>query len=236
MAIAAVKFTAFNTTSGTSATATGLTATAGNSILVGFSAYTAASNGSAWAATRTGDTYTLDASGNMVTGVNRNSNAILSAPNVAAAANDLVVSVTNGAGVSAFAMEFSGLPTSSISDGTSPAILETDATTVLSNALSNTTADAVYVGVVGVDTSANPATVDDGAGWTDNFGGNTMTMLVGTTNQVGGMTYQVVSSVASRTVDWTVTLPGGGAGCLIAVYKASSAVATSTLALQFLGL
>lgn len=223
MAIAAVKASKNSTGSTTQATITSLTATAGNALLVGGSAYIGSGAGSAFTVTRTGDTYTTDIEGGTTLGVNRNYDGIASAPNVVAGAADLVLTVTGGQGVSVFVMEFSGLPSSAIKDATSPAVAEGVGTTATTNALTNATADAVYVAEVGSDSTANPATVNDGTGWTDNIGGTTATETNGSNRQVAGMTYQIVSSTASRTADWTVSVSNWG--CVIAVYKAASAAA-----------
>lgn len=232
MAITAVKATKGVATAGTSVTFS-VNATAGNTLIAGGSGFMNTTTSGAYSVTRTGDTYTTDTEGNTSAATDICHVGIASAPNVAGGAVNMVVTVSSAQGVAGFALELSGLPTSAIKDANSPAIAIGTGTTATSNALTNATADAVYIGVVGSESGANPATVNDGSGWTDNVGGVTMTNTNGSNSPVSGMTYQIVASASSRTVSWTVSSADWGA--VIAVYKADGAAAVKPKTLATLG-
>lgn len=223
MAIVAVKASKNSTGSGTTATITGLTATASNALFVGGGSFTGTVSGSAYTVTRTGDTYTTNTEGSYPSGVNRNHIGIASAPNVVAGGADCTLSITNGGGVSVFAMEFSGLPSSGLSDAASPAVATGSSAAATSNALTNVTPDALYIGVCGSGSGSVAATMTAGSGFTDTIGGVTATVTNGSTNQVAGMAYLIVASTASRTVSWTVDNAEWTAA--IAVYKAAGGAA-----------
>src|SRR5947207_3260543 len=127
MAITAVQALSF--TADASSANVSVNATAGNAIVVGATMYTGNVNGSAFTVTRTGDTYTTDTSGVMSTGVNRHITGIASAPNVVGGAATLSATATNATAVDGWAVEVSGLPTSSIRDATSPAVATGTGTT-----------------------------------------------------------------------------------------------------------
>lgn len=211
MAIAAVAATKIQGL--TASVSAAVSATAGNALIVGGGYFSA---GSGWTVTRTGDTYTTD-----TTGKNGSNDGmgIASAPNVAGGSVTCQITVTSGQGTSAWALEFSGLPTSSILDATSPAVATGTSTTPTSNAETNATADAVFVSAFG-DDSGN-TTVSPGSGYTNVVGGTTMAEANGASQMVGGLEYQIVSSAASRSASWTVgNSAAWSAG--IAVYKAAA--------------
>lgn len=217
MAIAAVAATKLAANSGTSVTAA-VSATAGNALLVSMNAY----NGVSMTVTRTGDTYTTDTNGATAGAVDFQRVGIASAPNVAGGSVNMTVAGGTGtSGVVAFAMEFSGLATSSIRDATSPAIKTASSTSATSNSLTNATADAVYVVAVGSESGANPVTITATGSWTGAIGATTMTETNGTIRPCGGGAYQIVASAAARNGAWTVTNAQWGA--VAAVYKMAAA-------------
>lgn len=208
----------FATTTGTSVTITNVTATSGSSLVVGLVAYIAGLGSSSRTVTRTGDTYTEDIGGIEIGGINNNnSNGIFSAPSVVTAATNLVASATNGNSVVAMAVE---IPATIAKDVNSPVIATGNSGSAASNALTNTTAACIYVGLTSNETAANPATETPGSGWLNVAGGGSvMNELNGSTTQVAAMAFQEFSSVASRQATWTCSASPWGA--LVAVYKDS---------------
>lgn len=224
MAISAVQAVSF--TSDASSANVSITPTAGNAIIVGASMYTGASAGSGFTVTRTGDTYTTDTSGGFPSGGNRNFTGIASAPNVAGGAASLSATCTNAAAVDGWAVEVSGLPTSSIRDATSPAVATGTGTTTTANSLTNVTAGAIFFNQIANDTAANPATETEPGGYTVTVGGTTMKRTNGSADQVCALAFKIVSATGAETPAWTTSTGGWTSG--IAVYKAAAAGAQDT--------
>lgn len=218
MAIAVVQAVSF--TSDASSANVSVNATAGNALIVGVSFYTGAAAGSAATVTRTGDTYTTDTQGGYPSGGNRNYTAIASAPNVAGGAVTLSATATNAAATDGWAVEVSGLPTSSIRDATSPAVATGTGTTTTANSLTNTTSDAIFFNQIANDTAANPATLTAPGTYTTSSGAVTTKRLNGQVDQVCALGWRIVSSTGAETPAWTTTTGGWTSG--IAVYKAAS--------------
>lgn len=214
MAISVVQATKLT---GAGATASGpVAATAGNALIAGGAGY----QGTTWSVTRTGDTYTTDTNGATSGGVDLVRIGIASAPNVAGGSVTLTATSTGAIGAVAFALEVSGLPTSAIRDATSPAILTGNSTAADTNNLTNATADAIFVGVNGVETVINPATETPGTGWTATVGATTMTETNGASFPVCGQEYKIVAATGAQHAPWTLT--SGPWGGIIAVYKAAA--------------
>lgn len=229
MAITVIAATSVSAASGASASSS-VSATAGNSLIVGGSAF----GGSAWSVTRTGDTYTNDTT-YYNGGVTANTLGISSAPNVAGGAVNMTVSSTGANGISTWAAEVGGLPSSAIRDAASPAVATGTTGTPTSNALSNVTANAIYFCAFS-DSGVGNETITPGAGWTVTVGGTTMDQPNGSTNMVGGLEYQIVSTTASRTGSWTENGVGPTWACGVAVYKgAAGGVVLEQSHLLFLG-
>jgi hypothetical protein len=219
MAISVVQAVSF--TSDASSANVSVNATAGNSIIVGFSVYTGNTNGSAATVTRTGDTYTTDTQGGFPSGVNRNYTAIASAPNVAGGAVTLSATATNSQATDGWAVEVSGLPTSSIRDANSPAVTTGTGTTTTANGLANVTADAIFFNQIANDTSTNPATLTEPGGYTVLSGAVTTKRTNGSADQACALGWKIVSATGTETPAWTTTT--GNWTSAIAVYKASAA-------------
>lgn len=152
---------------------------------------------------------------------------ISSAPNISSGSQTVTETIGGGvgSGTSASIIEIAGLPTSAIRDATSPAMATGTSTTATTNALSNVTADAIYVALNGSNSGSATATeTGTTASWTYSSGApNQLTATDGTTSMVHGAGYFIVASTASRTSAWTVDNNEWAAH--IAVYKASGAVA-----------
>lgn len=220
MAISAVAATLV-TADAASANATSKTATSGSAFIVGGAAWTGSSVPGSWTVTRTGDTYTIDAQGVSSTGSgNRHRNGIASAPNVGTSANTLTISVTNGGSIDGWILELAGLPTTSIRDATSPATNVGIDTTAETNSLTNATADAIFVGVLGNESGLSSVTVTEPSGYTITVGGTTMKRTNGSTDQAGGMAYKIVAATGAETPTWTTTADTWSTN--IAVYKAAA--------------
>jgi hypothetical protein len=202
--------------SGTASASASVSATAGNALLVGGGMF----NSGAWSVTRTGDTFTTDANGaNSTEGA-----GIASAPNVTGGAVSCSITCSGGSGVSGWAFEVSGLPTSAILDATSPALAQATSTTPTSSALTNTTADAIYVCSFGK--GGGVQTGSPTGSWSNTPGGATMFEGNGASFEVGGLEYQIVSSTASRTGTWTTSTSNHWTA-QIAVYKAAAGAAAA---------
>ncbi len=197
--------------SGTASASASVTATAGNALLVGGGMF----NSGAWLVTRTGDTFVTDINGNVST----EGSGVASAPNVVGGAVSCTIACSGGSGVSGWALEVSGLPSSAIRDATSPAQQSATSTTPTSNALTNATADAIYVcsfGKAGGVQTGSPT-----GAWSNVANGTTMFEGNGATLEVGGLEYQIVSTTASRSGAWTTNSSNAWVGS-IAVYKAAA--------------
>ncbi len=219
MAITAVKATKATASSGTSVTMTSLTATAGNALLVGSGGYEDNVTSGSTTVTRTGDTFTTDIQGNTSGSSDLQHIAISSAPNVGAGGTNLVTSVSSASGVVSFALEVSGLPSSSMLDSSSPAIKTATTVNATSNSETNNSADAIFVTYCGNE-SGGTVTLTVGGGWTETVGGTTMKETNGNSFPAGGFSYQIVSTAAARNGAYTVTLADWG--MIIACYKMDS--------------
>jgi len=222
MAISAVQAVSF--TADASSANVSVNPTAANALIVGGSCYTGALAGSAFTVTRTGDTYTTDTEGGTTSGINRNYTGIASAPNVAGGAATLSCTAVNASAVDGWAVEVSGLPTSSIRDATSPAVAIGAGTTTTANSLTNVTADAIFFNQIANDTSANPATLTEPGTYTTVVGGTTMKRTNGAADQVCALGFRIVSATGAETPAWTTTTGNWSSG--IAVYKAAAGGAT----------
>lgn len=231
MTLTAVKATKVSAGTGSSITMTSLTATAGNVLIVGACGYENNDTTGAMSAARSGDVFTTDVEGNTSAATDLQHIGIASAPNVGAGPTNLVATVTSAIGISAFALEVSGPPSSGIRDANSPAIkIAASGTTATSNSLTNVTANAIFVALVGNESGANPVTITPSAGWTDTVSAVAMKETNGTVNPAGGMEFKIVSAVAANNGSWTVTTANWGA--VIAVYKDTGAAVAAVLTPQ----
>lgn len=212
---------------GSGASASGsMTTTAGNALVACVHSF----NNSGAITGSGGGTWTSDASGSFNAGID--SLAILSCPNNSGGTLSLTFSATGASGVVAIVYEVSGLPSSSIRDATSPAVKTGTGTAASTNSLSNVTANAIFIGMVGdTDGSASSTVNGTAAGWTYPTGAQEKN---GSSFNVTGTGYDIVSSTGSQSSTWTITSSTWGA--LIAVYKgASGGGATVTQLLASLG-
>jgi hypothetical protein len=222
VAYAFVAVTKVQASTGASASGT-VTTTAANAMLCCAASYCGTTTGSALAASG-GGTWTTDTS---VTDTNDANNKfkglIASCPSATGGAQTVTISNGNASGATAFVYEFSGNVTSSIRDAASPAVAVGTSTAPLTNSLSNTTADAVFVAMFTNADGGNPATnTGGGTGWTYPAGGKETN---GATFQILGSGYKIVSSVAGETSSWTAGNFRWDA--LIAVYKAAGGAAAA---------
>lgn len=215
MALSAVQ--AISLTSDASSANVSVNATAGNALIVGGNAYTGNQASGNWTVTRTGDTYTTDVQVQSAGAADHHRNGIASAPNVAGGAVTLSIAVTNALAIDAWALEISGPPSSGIRDANSPAGLTGNDASAETNSLSNVTASAIFVAVVGSESGTNPATVTEPSGYTITVGGTTMKRTNGSADQVGGMAFKIVAATGAETPTWTVT--SSQWSTTIAVYK-----------------
>lgn len=214
MAIVPVAVTRILASTGSSASGS-VSATAGNALIVGVAMY----NTGGIAVTRTGDTYTIDANGD----VNTSGSGIASAPNVAGGAVTMNVSCSGADGISVFVLEVSGLPSSSIRDATSPATGSGNSTSATTGSLTNATADAIYVGIVSSDSTSSSATVSIGGSFVTTINPTSLVQTNTNSGMVGGMAYQIVSSAASRSASWTIS--SSDWTTQIGVYRAAAVAA-----------
>lgn len=229
MALAFVKATKIESGTGTSWGGT-VTATAGNLLLSGaVTSYGLVGTGINTTDASGGNTWTRDANGANTfasQGGSKNAFSISSAPNATGGTYSVTFTPQGGSsptGGTGSVYEFSGAPTASPNDATSPALATGDpSTTALTGSLTNTTANAVFLAMFGGNLTTGTSTVTGaGTGWTYPANGletNATSFLV------LGSGYKIVSSVAGETSSWTITSQGWGA--LIAVYKAAAAAAS----------
>lgn len=203
--------------SGASASAA-FSATAGNALIVGGAMFGSGS----WSVTRTGDTYTTDIQGTNSTDVSIGV-GIASAPNVAGGSVTLQVTCTSAGAVTAYAVQLSGLPTSSIRDANSPAVASGSGTPILTNSLTNATADAIYFASGVPSTGINPTVITPLGGFSDTGGSVTMKETNDSTQMAVDFAYLIVASSASRTESWTTDVSAPHWAAAIAVYKQAAA-------------
>lgn len=197
-----------------------VSATAGNALIAGGAMF----NSGSWAVTRTGDTYTTDTNGaNGTIGV-----GIASAPNVAGGSVTMTVTCSAANGVTAYAVQLSGLPTSAIRDANSPAVNGSGGTPILTNSLTNVTANAIYFACAAPGTGVNPTTITPLGGWSDQAGTVTMYESNDATVMAVDVSYLIVASTASRTESWTCDVGASNWASAIAVYKAAAGGAQDT--------
>lgn len=212
MAIAFVKATKIETTSGTSANGT-VANTAGNAWI------TAASCGSATATVTMSDsatgTWTQDVKGPQSGGVGLSIN---SRPNLPGGNTTVTISKSGAAAkLVALVSEFSGLPTSSMLDSTPPAAATGSSTSATTPSETNTNANAVFFACVGDNNSSATSTLTGNtAGW--NYNPSSTDETNGSSFIVTGSAYRIVNATGTQSANWTVTSSSWVA--LIACYKA----------------
>lgn len=215
MSIAFVTATRIQASTGGSASGT-VTGTAGNCWLgvagsVGAAAYTFSGGG----------TWTRDIDGANGTTAHI---SISSAPNITGGSQTVTVS---GGGANAHIVgiiqEFSGLPTSSVLDSTPPAVaVGGSSTSATTNSETNSNANAVFIAGVADNIGTTTSTLTGNtAGWT--YNPNTTDQTNGSSFIACGTGYQIVSSVAAQSSNWTISSSKWAAA--IAAYKAATAVA-----------
>jgi hypothetical protein len=221
-----LKSTSGNNVSGT------LSATAGNALFAPEAAYM----GGDTTHTPTisgGGTWTQDVSVNNFTDGTQTFNmacAISSCPSATGGSQTFTgaSNASGGKGVQLSIYEFSGNPSSSIKDANSPAAAYSNAnvTSETTNSLSNVTANALFIALCqDADGSAAGTMTGTTTGWTYPALGKFTNGSTG--GQEYGSGYNIVSSVAGQTSNWTIS--SSYAQAIIAVYKAAGGIPTRWL-------
>lgn len=151
--------------------------------------------------------------------------AYASAPNVAGGATTVTVSWNSStfAGFTSFIQRHNNNPTTGVLDVVGALTQSTD-TAVSTGAVTNNTANVVFVAVFGNNSGTNGATITPtGSGWTQPVGGSEPN---GSAFLVAATAYKYVTSIGAQTMTWTdENIQWSARG---AAYKVNAAAATFT--------
>lgn len=208
-----VKVTELRSTAGTTVSGS-VSSTAGNALVA-----VAGTSGTTNTPTVTGGgTWTKDASGShtfVASGVVVTA-SISSCPSATGGTQTITATTSGAAGGVVFVYEFSFSGTFA-KDAASPALATGTGTTATTGSLTNSSTNALFVGMAITDSGANPATMTGtSAGWIYPAGGRELNASI---YDDTGSGYAIVSSVAASTSAWTIDSNDWIA--LIAVYAES---------------